>query len=396
MEISQIQTTFNQSIQYLKDLSQEDKIIIGIASTIFLAIVLVYYFLRRRKFKAKPVQEEKKVTEATQPVLNKLKLGPTTFFEGEHENGTLKKGTIFKELEYQIDGAFTYDEDGFISGNGEYIYPNKRKFIGEIENNEEKNGKVICSNKFQYEIENFELIIPKVTEKNPVTPLPYRGTYELPNGEVREGLMDANHNLIGSGKKKTPHGSLHKGRFNLNLLEGPGTIENKDEKNDGNFSKGRLNGEGERIFKIDEVGTIEEKGTFADNIFVEGTKTIFGDVHIGKFENGLLHGKGEIRFINGVIYKGVFRKGKLYYGCIKKPDGHKRKGLFRKNQLHGLGTIVNQKGQVIAQGYFKNDKLNGFGHLLQEDGILMIGTFENHDLKKGKHFLPDGTVKEIN
>ena len=90
--------------------------------------------------------------------------------------------------------------------------------------------------------------------------------------------------------------------------------------------------------------------------------------YIGKWENGLYHG----------------------IGILKSIDGNKYAGEFSKGNRHGYGSLIYPSGYEYI-GEWKNDKPSGHGVISYPDGKLYIGEFM-HGVKHGEGILtiPDG------
>ena len=135
----------------------------------------------------------------------------------------------------------------------------------------------------------------------------------------------------------------------------------------GNFENGWCGPRGER----GELGAGEGRVTFAA-----------GDVYIGKFDSGLPHGEGQMRFIDGESVTSVFDKGywegtrqysngDIYTGrfYLNEPSGHGvlkfRGGASYEGQfMDGQFTFEKVGGGVIERGTFARGKLTGKGYRL--------------------------------
>ena len=121
-----------------------------------------------------------------------------------------------------------------------------------------------------------------------------------------------------------------------------------------------------------------------------------GQYYIGQFLNGLKHGKGIIYYKNGHIkYEGDFIKenlegdGKYYY-----ENGEYYIGHFLNGQRDGKGTIYYKNGKIKYEGDFKEDKTEGNGKFIWEDGEYYIGQFLNSQSHgKGIEYYKDGNIK---
>lgn len=159
-----------------------------------------------------------------------------------------------------------------------------------------------------------------------------------PNGKVEIGQF-------GNGVKKPTLGKLNgqgitightghirEGEFREGELIHGKHIHPNGKVVEGEFSNGRLHGQGK---------------------ITEPLKTV---VKEGQFKNGELHGKGKIVRENENICEGEFHEGQLREGEEVWFDGYKVKGHFRKGVLHGQGQMTLPSGK-IEEGEFEDGVL---------------------------------------
>lgn len=141
---------------------------------------------------------------------------------------------------------------------------------------------------------------------------------------------------------------------------------------------------------------ILEKGMFKKGDLIWGERIfINGETHKGKFQNDQLIGQGEIQYYDGSIYRGEFLNGELHGdGKMILPD-RILEGDFEQNFLNGLGKIT-FPNRLIIEGNFKNDQLFGIGkttHL--PSGLVETGQYEYGSLEGyGERHYPDGTIEK--
>lgn len=103
-------------------------------------------------------------------------------------------------------------------------------------------------------------------------------------------------------------------------------------------------------------------------------------VYTGNTLNGVPHGKGEIKFTNGVSYAGDFKKGLPDgYGTNKWPGGAVYEGQIKKGILEGQGTLVYEDGQVFEGQFSNGSPVKGvlrFGKGSVYEGTLKDWSFE--------------------
>ena len=89
----------------------------------------------------------------------------------------------------------------------------------------------------------------------------------------------------------------------------------------------------------------------------------------------------------GVFYKaignakmGYFNEDGLYSnGVERRKDKTQIKGVFKKNELNGLGEINSSSGQILRGG-FRDGKLNGLAELILNNGSILKGYFVDNTL----------------
>ena len=93
-----------------------------------------------------------------------------------------------------------------------------------------------------------------------------------------------------------------------------------------------------------------------------------GDVFEGRYENGLLNGKGiflnekKCKYVGDFLYTKRWGKGELTTDKIH------YQGDFFNNQIHGKGRIKFLREGVEYMGSFKNDKIDGYGAFKWKNG----------------------------
>ena len=131
-----------------------------------------------------------------------------------------------------------------------------------------------------------------------------------------------------------------------------------------------------------------------------------GDVFEGRFENGLLNGKGiflnskKRKYIgdvetmrrsgkgklttNNIIYEGEFYKDQIHgNGKIKfSKDGTEYIGSFKEGIIDGYGIFKWKNGDKY-EGEVKNGKIHGIGKFTYKNGKIYQGIFDNgHKVKR--------------
>lgn len=215
------------------------------------------------------------------------------FFNGSFYIGSwnhdLKKHGYGKLL--MLDGSKycgEFNSDVF-EGNGYFIDPHGRLYVGEF-----KNGKATGKGKI-------------TTEKEPGY---------LYTGEFENNLYH------GEGEERFANGNVYKGKFTNGFKEPYGKLIFADgSEYEGNFSK----------------NIIEGKGRF---------KWRDGRTYSGDFHDSKLHGKGKTTWIDGSYYEGEYKNDNFNgYGESRSSGGSIFKGYWLNNNIHGLGYFKDDKNE---------------------------------------------------
>ena len=100
-----------------------------------------------------------------------------------------------------------------------------------------------------------------------------------------------------------------------------------------------------------------------------------GDTYLGKMDQGIRHGYGELH-TKDYVYRGEFFNGKIHgKGSVTYTDGLRYSGDFFHGEWHGLGE-VNIPGGGRYVGNLQHGKYHGEGILYAQSGALIgIGVF---------------------
>lgn len=124
---------------------------------------------------------------------------------------------------------------------------------------------------------------------------------------------------------------------------------------EGRFENGVINGKG--IFldskKNKYIGDFKEMKRWGKGKLV--TKEIFYE---GEFLDNKLNGKGYIKFLkNELEYSGTFKNDRIEgKGIFKWKNGDKYEGEVKNGQIHGLGIFKSHNGQIY-NGIFENGQI---------------------------------------
>jgi len=122
-------------------------------------------------------------------------------------------------------------------------------------------------------------------------------------------------------------------------LEGQGTViwylrGEFNQKSEGPYIKGKLNGEG-------------------------SATDAFGNKYVGEFKDSKLHGKGTLTTAIGEKYVGELKDGKPHgQGSFLTAIGEKYVGEIKDGLMSGQGIIYDAQGNIAQSGIFKDNKLS--------------------------------------
>ena len=209
---------------------------------------------------------------------------------------------------------------------GNFIYPALDK-IKEYLQNKNKTGSNLKKSIIKIEYDNGEYYIGDLIN-------------DIPNGK---GIMYYSNNTI------KYEGDFKKGKF-----EGNGKLIFEDGQSYvGEFLDGIKSGKGTEYYKN---GTVKYEGSFINDKYEGEGKLIWenGEFYIGKFKDGAMDGKGIEYYKDGNIkYDGNFIKG-VYDGDGKYiyKNGNYYIGEWKEGKKHGKGIKFDKDGNVILEGKF--------------------------------------------
>ena len=171
----------------------------------------------------------------------------------------------------------------------------------------------------------------------------------------------------------------YKGGFNAyNQRHGLGTLKSLNDTKIGSWRNNQFTGWG-RVIRNN--GQVFEGKFLNNNLSGKGVYS-FGDVlFFGDFENGIRQGKG-VLLTKSMKYKGDFNKGKIDgYGKIlfinDKEGKSEYEGFFKENNIEGKGVMKWINGNMY-EGEMKNGKMNGRGRFTPYNSIPNEGIFRDN------------------
>ena len=111
--------------------------------------------------------------------------------------------------------------------------------------------------------------------------------------------------------------------------------------------------------------------------------TLSDSTYEGDVVNNMLHGKGVIKYNNGIIYKGGFFGSTLTGDCeITFANGNKYSGFAVNGGIYGKGTIEYFGGGSYYRGNLINNKITGYGEFTFPHGVH----YKGYSLNNQYHF----------
>ena len=211
-----------------------------------------------------------------------------------------------------------------------------------------------------------------------------------PNKSIYKGMINSKGLRQGFGKYYLSDGSIYKGFFHNNKMEGRGRMVNINGfVYEGEFKNGKSNGYGKYIAldgttykgtwlndKQDGVGNeVYPDGSFYNGTFKDGKKNgngklVFKDKNVfeGNFLNNSINGEGAFYWKDGRIYIGNWLDNKMNgYGIFIWPDKKKYYGNYINNLKEGFGCFFWNDGHKY-EGFWKEGKQNGYGMMIGNKG----------------------------
>lgn len=199
---------------------------------------------------------------------------------------------------------------------------------------------------------------------------------KIEEGDFSKGLLN------GRGKRTLPGGRIEEGDFSKGQLNGQGKLVKKTWKGkevwEGEFQNGSLNGSGK--YQVSLQGNVIES-------------------YEGNFELGYFDGQGKYLDKNGIVKEGMFWVNHLKKGKQTLPNGIIEEGDFNPSTGHLIkGKKFSANGAVLEEGEFMDDQIvNGKGKKAFPDGTIHEGKFKKGLLDgQGQVTYPDGKIKKGN
>lgn len=194
-------------------------------------------------------------------------------------------------------------------------------------------------------------------------------------GEFLENRMH------GQGTYTWPDGRTYTGSFVEDRREGPGTLTwPNGNRYEGEFRNNQMHGEGTFTWANGDV----YQGSFVtDKRTGLGTFTWHtGEVYTGEFAEGVPNGEGFFSWPDGRTFEGNFVAGmKSGYGVLVSiPNDNRYEGMFERDVRSGLGVFRSRDG-TIYRGQFADDKMHGYVVKQSPEGTLELQKWQQGELQ---------------
>ena len=123
------------------------------------------------------------------------------------------------------------------------------------------------------------------------------------------------------------------------------------------------------------------EGTFKQGKICDKGRIISasGDYYIGEFLADKAHGFGKMTKVDGSTYEGEFKMNMHHgEGTENIANDHKYIGQFKNDHRHGKGELYHS--EYTYKGQFVCDKMQGCGTKTMSDGTVFQGYFFNNQL----------------
>ena len=107
-----------------------------------------------------------------------------------------------------------------------------------------------------------------------------------------------------------------------------------------------------------------------------------GCVYVGSWVHGRRHGHGKLSFMDGSFYRGDFKDDQMWGKGIyvDAADGSQYDGEWYKNMRQGMGTLIDNLGNIYNGEFWANMK-HGHGTVHNVDGSVYTGHYEGNLVK---------------
>jgi len=324
-----------------------------------------------------------------------------SFINGQEKSKNTNKANILNKLDESLFTFNNFETKSYNKYSIEKLNPHLKEKISEILRTFDTNG--IPRNSDDFNHKNFSKFYSK---QDPFFKYDNTGLIhnyiiiyndnqeELSQMEIYEGDLNQKGQRHGLGKLVTQYYEL-KGLWKNDMFSGWGRQSRcNGEIYEGRFENGLLNGKGIFLDKKSNKYVGEFK-----NMKKWGKGKLISDkiIYEGDFINNKKEGKGRIKFLeSNVIYEGTFINDNIEgYGIFKYTNGNKYEGEVKNWKMNGNGAYKYRNGKIL-KGRFVDNKIVNYENIQPSFYSPLIRQSINNEFGNEKFFYHYESKKIIN
>ena len=323
------------------------------------------------------------------------------FINGQEKSKNTNKANILNKLDESLFIFNNFETKSYNKYSIEKLNPHLKEKISEILRTFDTNG--IPRNSDDFNHKNFSKFYPKQDTffKYDNTGLIHNyiliyneNQEDLSQMEIYEGDLNQKGQRHGLGKLVTQYYEL-KGLWKNDMFSGWGRQSRcNGEIYEGRFENGLLNGKGIFLDKKSNKYIGEFK-----NMKKWGKGKLISDkiIYEGDFINNKKEGKGRIKFLeSNVIYEGTFINDNIEgYGIFKYTNGNIYEGEVKNWKMNGNGAYKYRNGKIL-KGRFVDNKIVNYENIQPSFYSPLIRQSINNEFGNEKFFYHYESKKIIN
>ena len=324
-----------------------------------------------------------------------------SFINGQEKSKNTNKANILNKLDESLFIFNNFETKSYNKYSIEKLNPHLKEKISEILRTFDSNG--IPRNSDDFNHKNFSKFYPKQDPffKYDNTGLVHNyiiiyneNQEDLSQMEIYEGDLNQKGQRHGLGKLVTQYYEL-KGLWKNDMFSGWGRQSRcNGEIYEGRFENGLLNGKGIFLDKKSNKYVGEFK-----NMKKWGKGKLISDkiIYEGDFINNKKEGKGRIKFLeSNVIYEGTFINDNIEgYGIFKYTNGNIYEGEVKNWKMNGNGAYKYRNGKIL-KGRFVDNKIVDYENIQPSFYSPLIRQSINNEFGNEKFFYHYESKKIIN
>ena len=324
-----------------------------------------------------------------------------SFINGQEKSKNTNKANILNKLDESLFIFNNFETKSYNKYSIEKLNPHLKEKISEILRTFDTNG--IPRNSDDFNHKNFSKFYPKQDPffKYDNTSLIHNyiiiyneNQEDLSQMEIYEGDLNQKGQRHGLGKLVTQYYEL-KGLWKNDMFSGWGRQSRcNGEIYEGRFENGLLNGKGIFLDKKSNKYVGEFK-----NMKKWGKGKLISDkiIYEGDFINNKKEGKGRIKFLeSNVIYEGTFINDNIEgYGIFKYTNGNIYEGEVKNWKMNGNGAYKYRNGKIL-KGRFVDNKIVNYENIQPSFYSPLIRQSINNEFGNEKFFYHYESKKIIN